>query len=222
MNYEKIYLDLCIRGKDRDLTGQLGYEIHHIIPDCLGGSKDKINKVKLTYREHYLAHLLLIKTAKSKRELVKMSEALRWLCKSNHGIRTVTSRMFEVARKKRSIAQSEFQREVIGSNGETRAELVIRARAPNFAIQTIYDWYHPIHGIENLNCYQLSLKYPDINGYSSNLLKVANEERKTCRGWVLLKYKDRNFKEEGRKKMSVSAKNRTDKRKNQFTKGEQT
>lgn len=36
-------------------------ENHHIIPHAEGGSDDTSNKVKLTAREHYIAHLLLAK-----------------------------------------------------------------------------------------------------------------------------------------------------------------
>lgn len=217
MNYEKIYSDLCLRARIRQITEKVGYETHHVIPRCFGGSNSKDNLVLLTYKEHYIAHRLLVKTSKTKRELVKNTEALRWLCKSNNGSRTVTSRMFEVARRLRSKAQSEFQREVVGPNGETRSEINSRALAPVVAVQTIHNWHHPVHGEETLSCYQLSLRYPELNGYSSNLLKVASGLRSNCRGWVLMQNKGRNFTEERSMKMSVSAKNRTDKRKNQWS-----
>ena len=43
-------------------TALEGYcEKHHIIPKCLGGDNCESNLVKLTAREHYLAHLLLIR-----------------------------------------------------------------------------------------------------------------------------------------------------------------
>lgn len=64
MNYEKIYNALVEKAKVRGLDkGQHeGYfEIHHIIPRCLGGSDDKSNLVMFTGREHYLAHLILWK-----------------------------------------------------------------------------------------------------------------------------------------------------------------
>jgi hypothetical protein len=59
MDYQKIYNALVDRGKIRILTGYT--ETHHIIPKCLGGSDDKENLVKLTAREHYIAHKLLVK-----------------------------------------------------------------------------------------------------------------------------------------------------------------
>lgn len=36
-------------------------EKHHIIPKCLGGSNDESNLIKLTARQHFIAHLLLTK-----------------------------------------------------------------------------------------------------------------------------------------------------------------
>jgi len=58
MNYEKIYNDLILNRQQNPVTS--GYkENHHIIPSSLGGSDDKHNRVNLTAREHYMAHLLL-------------------------------------------------------------------------------------------------------------------------------------------------------------------
>ena len=46
-------------------------EVHHIIPRCLGGTDDKINLVKLTPEEHYVAHQLLVKIYPKEPKLVK-------------------------------------------------------------------------------------------------------------------------------------------------------
>lgn len=61
MNYEKIYKDLCESRKYRGTKREYGYEVHHILPRCMGGSDSKSNLVKLTFKEHYLAHKLLVK-----------------------------------------------------------------------------------------------------------------------------------------------------------------
>lgn len=58
MNYLKIYNSLMNRAKNR-LLDNIYFEKHHIILKSLGGSNDKDNIVKLTYREHFLAHWLL-------------------------------------------------------------------------------------------------------------------------------------------------------------------
>jgi hypothetical protein len=57
MNYEKIYNSLIqsrkARGIDKSkLDGY--YELHHIVPRCLGGSNEDCNLVLLTAREHLL------------------------------------------------------------------------------------------------------------------------------------------------------------------------
>lgn len=59
MDYEKVYFNICQRGKtSRDLDY---FERHHIIPRCIGGGDEETNLTKLTAREHYIAHHLLIK-----------------------------------------------------------------------------------------------------------------------------------------------------------------
>lgn len=58
MNYQRVYDQIIDRAKNRILEGYL--EEHHIIPKCLGGSNDKNNLVKLTAREHFICHFLLI------------------------------------------------------------------------------------------------------------------------------------------------------------------
>ncbi|QJT71792.1 hypothetical protein TH1_110 [Shewanella phage Thanatos-1] len=58
MNYVKIYNSLI--GKRCISPAKVG-EIHHIVPRSMGGSNSKNNLVKLTYREHFVAHMLLFK-----------------------------------------------------------------------------------------------------------------------------------------------------------------
>lgn len=60
MNYTRIYNELIQRGINRKILE--GYsEKHHIIPICIGGSNKKDNLVKLTAREHFIAHWLLVR-----------------------------------------------------------------------------------------------------------------------------------------------------------------
>lgn len=57
MNYQLIYNQLIEKAKNRILDGYI--ERHHIIPRCLGGSDVEDNLVRLTAREHFIAHKLL-------------------------------------------------------------------------------------------------------------------------------------------------------------------
>jgi len=59
MDYIKHYTLLIQRARGRSLSGY--YEVHHIIPKCLGGTDEKSNLVDLTPEEHFLAHILLAK-----------------------------------------------------------------------------------------------------------------------------------------------------------------
>jgi FtsZ-interacting cell division protein YlmF len=44
-----------------NLTISEDYEIHHIVPKCLGGGDDENNLIKLSTRHHFLAHWVLWK-----------------------------------------------------------------------------------------------------------------------------------------------------------------
>lgn len=64
MNYEKIYSSLIQKRKTDVLvkSPETPYlEFHHIIPRSCGGSNDSSNIVGLTPKEHFFAHLLLVK-----------------------------------------------------------------------------------------------------------------------------------------------------------------
>ena len=61
MNYKLHYDRLIERAKHRSILPNFYYEIHHIIPRCLGGNNKKENLVKLFPEEHYVAHQFLVK-----------------------------------------------------------------------------------------------------------------------------------------------------------------
>ena len=75
--------------------GEYG-EVHHIVPKSEGGSDEPNNLVKLTAREHYVAHLLLARIYNDR----KMWCAV-WMM-SNDKRRHITSHQYESARKNRS------------------------------------------------------------------------------------------------------------------------
>ena len=59
------YYTLCASRKHRGVSKEKGYHVHHIIPECDGGDNSKENRVKLTNREHFIAHVLLAKGTNS-------------------------------------------------------------------------------------------------------------------------------------------------------------
>ena len=59
--YTDMYVALMESRKERIIIPDEYYESHHIIPKSIGGSDINSNLVLLTYREHIIAHYLLIK-----------------------------------------------------------------------------------------------------------------------------------------------------------------
>ena len=72
MDYQKIYNALISFRLMNPLKKSKEFytEIHHIIPSCLGGSDDPSNLLRLTGREHFVAHRLLAKIHPNCRGLI--------------------------------------------------------------------------------------------------------------------------------------------------------
>ena len=72
--YTKCYYRIINKARIRNVTGYT--ENHHIIPKGIGGNERKINKVKLTAKEHYICHLLLVKMVQKPKHRRSMAYAL--------------------------------------------------------------------------------------------------------------------------------------------------
>ena len=59
MDYKRHYERLIERANKRTIEGYA--ERHHIIPRCMGGDDNPTNITPLTAREHFIAHILLVK-----------------------------------------------------------------------------------------------------------------------------------------------------------------
>jgi hypothetical protein len=107
MNYNQIYQSLINRAAGRKKKTGEYYELHHIIPRCLGGTDSKKNLVYLTGREHYIAHLCLVKIYPRNMKLVKA--AVMMCCESHLRQNRSGNRIYEWLRKKHQAAMSESQ-----------------------------------------------------------------------------------------------------------------
>lgn len=106
MNYKKIYRNLIDK---RRKCIPIGYvEKHHIVPRSLGGTDDDDNLVLLTAREHFIAHLLLVKIHKNTSAYYKVVKAfyMMLVCESGNQKRYVSSRKYDTLRKHFAIAKS--------------------------------------------------------------------------------------------------------------------
>ena len=104
MNYVNVYYSIIKNRLDNPVEGYV--ERHHIVPKSEGGSDDDDNKVNLTAREHYIAHLLLAKIYND----YKMYSAVVYMqCKTKRQKRDFkfNSHLYEQIRKDFSIKNSE-------------------------------------------------------------------------------------------------------------------
>jgi hypothetical protein len=84
---------------DRKSRKDGSLERHHIRPKCLGGTNAKENLVYLTPREHFLAHLLLVRFLTGKPK-AQMSFALLMMTRNNpNQTRIVSSWQYAVVKK---------------------------------------------------------------------------------------------------------------------------
>jgi hypothetical protein len=74
--YTKWYFRIINSKKERIFDRGEYFEKHHIIPKSIGGSNVKDNIIKLTAKEHFICHRLLVKMTDGRKK-VKMSYALR-------------------------------------------------------------------------------------------------------------------------------------------------
>ncbi len=111
MNYKKIHDSIILRAISRKLDSYT--EKHHIIPKCLGGDNSKNNLVKLTAKEHYVIHRLLVRIYP---ENYKLVFAFWRMCNCN---RYITSpRIYESTKVELAIAMSKSMKGIKPKNYE--------------------------------------------------------------------------------------------------------
>jgi hypothetical protein len=97
--YSKTYFAITSNAKQRITEGYT--ELHHIIPQSMGGSNDKENLVELSAREHFICHWLLIKMTEGK-DRSKMLYALNGMKAENRYQQRyntkITARVYETYR----------------------------------------------------------------------------------------------------------------------------
>lgn len=92
MNYKRIYFRIIRYRLANPLSGEEYGENHHIIPSSLGGSNDNCNLVRLSYREHFICHVLLYRIFKERaknpvlREKDKRKNALMKMAYAFHAM----------------------------------------------------------------------------------------------------------------------------------------
>lgn len=126
--YTRWYIKIMLSSICRDNISDY-FETHHILPKCfnLGGETDKSNLVKLTGKEHFIAHLLLSKMTNDKILNIKLNCALLRMAFTNGVNRhKVSSRMYNYIR--RSLSSS--KKGVTGTPWTLEQKLKLKGRTP--------------------------------------------------------------------------------------------
>ena len=109
--YSKTYFAITSNAKQRITEGYT--ELHHIIPQSMGGSNDKENLVELTAREHFICHWLLVKMTEGD-DRSKMLYALKGMKAENKYQQRyqtkITARVYETYRIEHSINHSKVMK----------------------------------------------------------------------------------------------------------------
>ena len=105
--YENWYNSIIKTAQHRQIDGYM--EKHHIIPQSLGGNNEPRNLVKLTAREHFICHWLLVKfqTGKNKAKMVYALNGMKRNGDCTQRYETkITGRVYENLKKQFSIVHS--------------------------------------------------------------------------------------------------------------------
>lgn len=110
--YNNWYTSLIASALNREIDQSVYTEKHHIIPKCMGGPDTPDNLVRLTAKEHFIAHLLLSKMTEGIYQR-KMSFALWRMTQDNprrNSRYKVTSTQYENIKKLMAQAASEHNK----------------------------------------------------------------------------------------------------------------
>jgi len=91
--YTKWYYQIVNKRLSSSVLENEYGEKHHIIPRSLGGDDSKNNIIKLTAREHFICHLLLVKMVSNKNHKYKMVKAAFGMAIMNKN--KINSKMYE-------------------------------------------------------------------------------------------------------------------------------
>lgn len=84
------YINFIKSRQKREPTKAKGFHLHHIRPVSLGGTNEESNLIRLTIREHYIAHFILWKCGTE-----PMAKALLFMTNSDDLLHLKSSRSFE-------------------------------------------------------------------------------------------------------------------------------
>jgi hypothetical protein len=184
--YTTTYYKIIDRAIFRDLSGYS--EKHHVIPKSLGGTDESSNIVRLTAKEHFICHLLLVKmTTGTQRS--KMAQAA-WMMVSTSSTQNrykITGKTYQFLKEEMSLSKKGITTWNKGKSPSDETKRKLRAATLNHLVK------------------QGKLTEEEAAFRNSQPLgpkpKDPKKKRKSASGW--------KWSEEDRRKLSESRKGRT-------------
>lgn len=169
--YTDWYFKIINNAKLKILVEIKNTEIHHITPKSLGGTNEKQNLVRLSYREHYLCHLLLTKMVLGESKY-KMAWALMLLSSKR---KVKNSHQFDKAR--RILSEASINRP---KSTEWRKNMSIRMSGK---------------GNPNYNPYKIRDSRTSEERKRDGIIKMTNTKKEQAKNKQLPIQRDPNLKE---------------------------
>lgn len=175
--YSNWYFCIIENAKNTVVSG----EKHHIMPRALGGNDDSYNLVKLTSRQHFVCHLLLVKMVEGL-DRSKMAFAVRMM--TNTRQQKVSSRIYEIVRREHSEAIRALR---LGSkhSDETKARISLSMSGKNAGKRLSDSHRMKISKALQANADALKQRKPSCTGTTWFNNGTINKRSTDCPiGWV--------------------------------------
>jgi len=163
--YSRWYTVLIARAQLRNLSKEVYTERHHVIPKSWAGSDKKYNLVRLTAREHYIAHALLWKMNVGIGYHNKMVHAFNAMSIMKDGSYNkpgykINSRLFETVRLERIAYLKTLKGPLSSSWGK---KLNVSAEGKQNRKEAIKElWNDPIRRMEMLQAREKASQRPEV------------------------------------------------------------
>ncbi|MGL4353054.1 MAG: HNH endonuclease signature motif containing protein [Aeromonas popoffii] len=122
MNYRLIYNNFIFSRLNSAVGPGVYTERHHILPSCMGGGDGPENLIRLSAREHFIAHRLLAKIYPSELDLQLTVYLMRY--NPQQGGKISSSRGFQILRKNAIKRITEIALSSWDGNDERKAKLL--------------------------------------------------------------------------------------------------
>ena len=172
--YKKWYIELCNKALQReDIISNK--EKHHILPKsmCSNSSqkRDKMNLVPLTPREHYIAHLLLLKITND----LRMAYAIKCFNDMRVDVK-VNARLYESIKIEQSRFISESAKERIKRNGHPRQGVQLSEETKNKISKSLTGFKMSDEAKQNISS-GLKERYKNVDHHNKG--KIYSDEYKS-------------------------------------------